>query len=359
MELITVKKDNRKQFLEFYRKQYLNNDLKRDTLSGMLKNLLYGKSKLCGSVDMEPVMVVENNEIIMVSLLAHAHRMPEYLQICFFESEEYNMDAFNLILDRAKDMAKEKKAAKLTGSLNIHVNYGLGFLASDFDKKQSFGAPHNPEFYNYYFEKSGFEIINMVSYKKDMTKSPDIINNNVREKLKEIYTVRKADFKNFKKDIEIYTKINNEAFSNHLFYYTRNTEEDYELFKELKYLLREENLIFVEKQGVPVGFMLWYPDFNEIIEKNETVGIKTVLKNKLFPHRIKTFKIVEIGVIPEERNKGAILALFDYCNKCVKGKYDTMESSWILSDNLKSKSFGIKWADGEFKHYKAYVKEII
>jgi len=33
MELITVKKDNRKQFLEFYRKQYLNNDLKRDTLS--------------------------------------------------------------------------------------------------------------------------------------------------------------------------------------------------------------------------------------------------------------------------------------------------------------------------------------
>ena len=36
------------------------------------------------------------------------------------------MDAFNLILDRAKDMAKEK-AAKLTGSLNIHVNYGLGF----------------------------------------------------------------------------------------------------------------------------------------------------------------------------------------------------------------------------------------
>ena len=359
MELITVGKDKRKVFLEFYKKQYLNNDLKRDTLSGMLKSLLYGNSELCSSVDIEPVMVVDNNEIIMISVLAHAQRMPEYLQICFFESEKYNMDAFKLILDRAKDMAKEKKADRLTGSLNIHVNYGLGFLASDYDKKQSFGSAHNPEFYNDYFEKSGFETIHMVSYKKDMVNSPDLINNDIRERLNKVYSVRKVDFNNYKSEIEIYTEINNNAFSNHLFYYPRKTEEDYELFKDLKYLMKEENLLFVEKAGVPVGFMLWYPDFNEIIEKNETVGIKTVLKNKLFSHRIKTFKIVEMGVIPEEKNRGAILALFDYCFKCTKGKYDTMESSWILKDNFKSKSFGMKWADKESKHYKAYVKEII
>ena len=359
MELITVGKDKRKVFLEFYKKQYLNNDLKRDTLSGMLKSLLYGRSELCSSIDIEPVMVVDNNEIIMISVLAHAQRMPEYLQICFFESEKYNMDAFKLILDRAKDMAKEKKADRLTGSLNIHVNYGLGFLASDYDKKQSFGSAHNPEFYNDYFEKSGFETIHMVSYKKDMVNSPDLINNDIRERLNKVYSVRKVDFKNFKSEIEIYTEINNNAFSNHLFYYPRKTEEDYELFKDLKYLMKEENLLFVEKAGVPVGFMLWYPDFNELIKKNETVGIKTVLKNKLFSHRIKTFKIVEMGVIPEEKNRGAILALFDYCFKCTKGKYDTMESSWILKDNFKSKSFGMKWADKESKHYKAYVKEDI
>ncbi|NLB32526.1 MAG: hypothetical protein GX818_01985, partial [Tissierellia bacterium] len=243
--------------------------------------------------------------------------------------------------------------------LNIHVNYGLGFLASDYDKMQSFGSAHNPEFYNTYFEKSGFKAIDMVSYKKDMLNSPQLINNEIRERLKQVYKVRKADFKNFKREIEIYTKINNEAFGNHLFYYQRKMEEDYELFKDLKYLMKEENLLFVEKSGTPVGFMLWYPDFNLIINKGETVGLKTVIKNKLFSHKIKTFKIVEMGVIPGERNRGAILALFDYCFKCIKGKYDTMESSWILKDNLKSKSFGMKWADEESKHYKAYVKEDI
>ena len=359
MELISVTADNRKDFLKFYKKQYLNSDLKRDTMSGLLRNLLTGKSELCKSVDTEPLMIVDKNEITMISVLAHAQRMPEYLQICFFESDIYNMDAFNLILDRAVKVAKEKGAHKLIGSLNMHVNYGLGFLASDFDKKQSFGSAHNPEFYNAYFERSGFETIDMVSYRKDMVNSPELINNDIRNKLNEIYTVRKADFRNFKQEIEIYTKINNEAFKDHLFYYQRKTEEDYELFKDLKYLMKEENLLFVEKAGVPAGFMLWYPDFNEIIDKCETVGIKTVIKNKLFSHKIKTFKIVEMGVIPEERNRGAILALFDYCFKCTKGKYDTMESSWILTNNMKSKSFGIKWADEESKHYKAYIKDII
>lgn len=359
MELITVNKDNRKHFLDFYRKQYINNELKRDTLSGVVKNILYGRSKLLSSVDTVPLMVADNNEIIMISLLAHAHRMPEYLQICFFESQSYRMDAFKLILNRAQEMAKEKKASKITGSLNIHVNYGLGFLASDFDKKQSFGSAYNPKFYNDYFEKSGFEAIDMVSFKKNMVNSPELINYNIREKLSEIYRVREANFKDFKKEIELYTKINNEAFMDHLFYYPRKWEEDYELFKDLKYLMKEENLLFVEKAGVPVGFMLWYPDFNEIIEKGETAGIKTVIKNKLFHKRIKTFKIVEMGVIPSERNRGAILALFDYCFKCTKGRYNTMESSWILSQNIKSKSFGIKWADEESKHYKAYVKNLV
>lgn len=359
MELVSVNKNNIKCFLNFYKNQYLNNDLKRDTLSGMLKNLLYGKSQLCKSVDIKPVMVMNKDEITMISVLAHAQRMPEYVQICFFESDKFNMDAFNLILDKATKMANEKKASKLTGSLNIHVNYGLGFLASDFDKKQSFGSAHNPRFYNDYFIKSGFETIEMVSFKKNMVNSPELINNNIREKLKEIYTVREADFKNFKREIEIYTEINNEAFMEHLFYYPRKTEEDYELFKDLKYLMKQENLLFVEKAGVPVGFMLWYPDFNEIIKKNETANIKTVIKNKLFQNKIHTFKIVEMGVIPSERNRGAILALFDYCFICTKGKYTTMESSWVLSENIKSKSFGIKWADEESKHYKAYVKEIV
>ncbi|MGD9566710.1 MAG: hypothetical protein AB7V48_00040 [Sedimentibacter sp.] len=358
MELVKINDKNKKMFLDFYRSQYLNNSLKRDSLSGMLNNLLYGKSELCKSVELEPLMVMENNKIIMICMLAFAHRMPDYVQIGFFEATELNMEAFQMFLARAESFANEKKATKISASLNIHVNYGLGFLADSYDKMQSFGMAHNPKFYHDFFRATGFDAIEMVSYKKDMRSVEILISNETSMRLKERYTVREADFSNFKYDCAVYTDINNKSFNEHLFYYPRKKEEDYELFKDMKFLMKTENLLFVEKNSVPVGFMLWYPDFNQVMSQGEAVGLKTVIKSKLFGNHINTFKIVEMGVIPEERNKGAILALFDYCFQCIKSRYDFMESGWILSQNFKSRGFGIKWADCESKKYKAYIKEL-
>ncbi len=346
------------EFLSFYKKQYLNNPLKRDSMSGMLKGLLWGKSQLCRSVELEPLMVTDGDRIIMICLLAYAHRMPDYLQMGFFEAEELNIDAFRMISAKAEEMAREKGASKISASLNIHVNYGLGFLASSYDKMQSFGMAHNPQFYHNFFESSGFSAIEMVSYEKDMRYVERLMSPDTSSKLKKRYNVRVARLSNLKSECAIYTDVNNSAFSQHLFYYPRDYEEDYELFKDLKFLLRPENLLFVEKDGRPVGFMLWYPDFNQVMSIGETVGLKTVIKNNFLGHKIDTFKIVEMGVVPAERNRGAILALFDYCFRCIKDKYDFMESGWVLADNFKSRNFGIKWADCESKKYCAYVKEL-
>lgn len=358
MKLIQVNNKNKNDFIAFYEDKYLNKNLKRNSMSGLLKDLLNGKSEVCKMVDLEPVMVMDNNEIIMISLLAYAHRLPEFLQIGFFEASRLDMDAFNLILNRAEILAKEKGASKISGSLNIHVNYGLGFLVGDYDKKQSFGMPHNPEYYHKFFVDNDFQAIPMVSYKKDMKTIKGLFSENLIKKLENRYTVRGVNFKDLKNEAKVYTDVNNQAFGDHLFYYERKAEEDLELFKDFQFLLKSENLLFVERNGKAVGFMLWYPDFHQLMNPSETVGLKTVIKNKLFPNKIKTFKIVEMGVIPEEQSKGAILALFNHCYEFTKDRYESFESGWVLEANYKSKSFGIKWADGEDKHYRAYIKDV-
>jgi len=198
----------------------------------------------------------------------------------------------------------------------------------------------------------------MVTYIKNITNKQRLLNPNVRDKIEAKYEVREVNLNKLKSEIAIYTRINNEAFVDHLFYYPRKEEEDFELFKEFKYLLKPENLLFVEKGGVAVGFMLWYPDFNKLIKPGEKVGLKTVIRNKLYPNKIKTFKIVEMGVVPSAQRRGAILALFNYCFKCTKGRFDYVESSWILSENTMSRNFGVKWADGESKRFKAYIKDL-
>lgn len=359
MNLIKIDKFNKKQFIKFYEYIYLNSPIKRNSMSSLLKGLLNKTSVMCKSVDLEPLMVVDNGKIIMITILAYAHRMPDFLQISFFEAIEHNISAFNLIMDRANSLAKEKGAIKISGTLNIHVNYGLGFLASDYDSWQGFGTPHNPPFYNTLFESAGFETIDMVSFKTNMRELKPLISDRLKEKLEKRYTVRKVNFNDLENEARIYTQVNNEAFREHLFYYPRDYAEDLELFKEFKYLLKPENLLYVEKDGVTVGFMLWYPDFHSLMTPKESVGLLTVIKNKIHPHKMKTFKIVEIGVIPSEQNRGAIMILFDYCYNCAKEKYDTFESGWVLAGNKKSLALGLKWADGLNKKYKAFIKDVI
>lgn len=359
MELLNLNNSNKNKFIKFYEDRYLNNLLKRDSMSSLLKGLLNGTSVMCKSVYLEPVMVVENDETIMIAVLAHAYRMPEILQIGFFEAIEDNQKAFSMILKRANDLAKEKGATKLSGSLNIHVNYGLGFLASDYDSKQGFGTPHNPEFYNTLFEDQEFETIDMVSFKKDIKDMDPLFSERLSRRLSKRYTVRNVNFRDLENEAKIYTELNNEAFGNHLFYYKRDYNEDLELFKDFKYLLKPENLLFVERNKNPVGFMLWYPDFHSIMKAHESLGLRTVIRNKLFPNRMKTFKIVEIGVIPSEQNKGAIMMLFEHCYNLTKNRYDSFESGWVLAGNRKSFALGEKWADGIHKTYKAFIKDVV
>lgn len=359
MELIIANsKKEKKDFLNFYISQYHNHELRRDSLSGLLKGILFEQSVMSKSIEILPLIVKNNDEIVMCCLLAKASRMQEYLQMSFFESKEYCIEGFNLVYNKAEEISKKWQTKFICASLNIHVNYGLGYLKDSYSKPQSFGMAHNEAFIHDYFESYGFSGIDMVTFHKNMEADFTLISDKLKQKLKSKYSVRHADFKNMEREAKIYTRINNDAFRNHPFYYKRVEEEDLELFKDFKMLLRPENLLFVLKDNIEVGFMLWYPDFHQLMSSKETVGLKTVINNKLFNHKIDKFKIVEMGIIEEEQKKGAILALFDYCFTLTKGRYKSFESGWVLKENIMSGNFGYKWADGVCKNYVAYIKEL-
>lgn len=347
---------DRKALLKFYKGQYVSHPLRRDSMSGLLKAILYERSVMNASIKIKPLMVKEGNEVVMGCVLAKAHRMPECLQIAFFESTKFCPEAFKLIYDAAVAEAEKCGATQLTASLNIHVNYGLGFLADGYEKPQSFGMAHNESHVHEYFQNNDFEVVPMLTFYKDMRADFEIMNQRLKVRLKERYTVRHADFSNLKQESALYTAINNDAFRAHPFYYPRVEAEDYELFKDFKYLLKPENLLFVEKNGEAVGFMLWYPDFHQIMSEHETVNLWTVFKRKICKRKLKGFKVVEMGVRQSEQKRGAILALFDHCFDLTKGVYESFESGWVLSQNTDSGNFGYKWSDGVSKRYMAYVK---
>ncbi len=359
MRIQELGKNDAQEYIDFSKLVYKDNAHCRDASSMTLKQILSGRAKICESAMIKPVMVKEEingkEYPVAACIFCIVDRMDDVLQITFFEALEHKQEAVDMMLEYAKDYAHIHNMREIIIGLNIHVNYGLGLLSSHFDVNQSLGSSYNPPYYIDYFTKNDIEQINLVSYLRDMTDFEFPIAERLSNRMTKGFTVREADFKNLEKEAEIYTYINNEAFKDHKFYYRRRVGEDLELFREYKLLLKPENLLFLECENKPVGFMLWYPDFNQLVHSGHSIGVSTVLKSHLHLGHIDKFKISEIGILPEYQKTGGIFALFQRCYNLTKGKYKYCESGWILEENRLSWSLGEKWRGEKYKNYKAFV----
>lgn len=357
MEIVKVDSNNIKAFIEFSKSIYNGNPYYRDTMSRTLYALLKGKAKICKGSFIEGVIVKKDNKILTVCLFCIVDRMDDVLQMAYFESLE-DEEALAELIFYGKEIAKRNSIKKILVGLNLHVNYGLGLLDSHFDEIQSLGSSYNPEYYIKMFEKIATEEISLISYLVNMKSFNLNIDKRIENKILKEYSARKANFRKLEEEASLYTEVNNKAFMCHDFYYERRISEDLELFREFKLLLKEENLLFLEREGKTIGFMLWYPDFNQLLNQGESLGLKMIIKNKFLNSKINKFKIVEIGVIPEYQNTGAVFALFHECFRLTRNRYEFCESGWILEKNMSSKGFGIRWADKEYKRYKAFLIDV-
>lgn len=362
MELIRMdQKDNKnykkqvQRYLHFCRQVYQDNEHYRDAMSQVLRSILMGKAAICKSSWFQPLMVTEQGKVKAVCTLAVVDRLDQMLQITYFEALPHQQRAVDLILEEAQRVAEERRIPQISVGLNFHVNYGLGILTSHFHQAQSFGSAYHPPDYADYFRPQANEIINLTSYITRMEQFSLPVTNRLMQRIRQQYSVRAADFHNIQSETRLYTQLNNIIFSDHPFYYERQLQEDLELFKSFRLFLKPENLLFLEYQHQPVGFMLWYPDFNELIPPGGSLGVTTLFKNIFQGSKIRKFKIVELGVLPQHQKTGAVLSLFEACYKFTKGQYDWCEAGWILEDNLASTGFGKRWADEPYKNYQVYL----
>lgn len=101
-----------------------------------------------------------------------------------------------------------------------------------------------------------------------------------------------------------------------------------------------ELLLVAESDGRPVGFSMTLPDFNEATRplngRLSRFGLPIgLLRLRSNLKRIKTGRLLALGVLPEFRRQGIaellILRTFDYGHKVLG--YTGAELSWTLEDN--------------------------
>ena len=333
-----IEKSALKKFTDFPRQLYKNNKCYRGTEASIEKLLVKGPSCFHKNAVVKPYLIEGVNETMARFALVHDKRSEEMVMVSFFEAKEGLVG----IVDYIKEIARKEfpGVKKIVIGLNGHLNYGAGFLLNRFDEAPVFGLPYSPPWYSEYFKE--LEEKRMVSYRFEVNKLLEWAEKYKGLDKMEGLTVRFMNRKKIKDESRIYTELNNKAFIHHPYWANRDPEEDIELFYPFRFLLKNENLIFAEYKGKPVGFFLWYPDLNELKKDSSDLNLFDVIKYKFSP-RFKTFRFTEIGILPEFQRTPVGLALFRKALPVLqKEGYEFCEGGFIFEENKASINLGVR-----------------
>jgi len=336
MKIILVdNKEAEKIFDKVSSAVYAGNKYFRGTDKSVEK-LVLGESKAFSfHAKVKKFIVWDGNIAVARFALIQDQRLPDYVQVAYFEAQKGLGDIFSLIENEMKRHFPEIN--KVVVGLNGHLNYGAGILLNRFDEAPVFGLPYQPDYYADYFNK--LHCRKMATFRFTMGNFTAWAQSySTRRELKGL-TVRFMDKRNIKAESAIYTQLNNEAFPNHPYWADRDTEEDLELFYPFRHLLDNENLVFAEIDGKPVGFFLWYPDFNQLVRSERDLNVFDVLKFRL-GKMPDTFRFTEIGIIPEYQGSIVAMALLNKALPAViKKGFKYCEGGFIFEENKASMAF--------------------
>jgi ribosomal protein S18 acetylase RimI-like enzyme len=322
----------KREFDHLSREVYRDWPQHRDTEEDVLEMLVHGRSVYQRHAQLDPFLIKEGRRTVGRFVLVQDERLPEYVQISFFEALpglDHVLDAIEL-----KARATYPCCPKLVVGLHAHLNYGAGFLASRFDEPPLFGLPFTPPYYLNYFER--LEKKWMSSFRFDARPFFKLRRAMAELVHPEGISVRTMDRRFLSREVDIYTYLNNACFQEHPYWANRSAAEDWELFYPFRFFLREENLLIAECEGKPVGFLLWYPDFNELVGPGQRLGPIEVARYWL-RNPIKAVRLTEVAILPDFKRRGVVEALaLEMARYVEMGGFSITEGGFIFDDNQAS-----------------------
>jgi ribosomal protein S18 acetylase RimI-like enzyme len=328
-----------RRFYRFPSKVYRRVPQHRSTEDEVMEMLVERSSAFLEHASVDPFLIKNGRKVVGRLALIHDRKNPDYAQVAFFEALEGLEGLLDVILLKAR--ALHPQCSRIVVGLAGHLNYSAGFLVEPHDLPPVFGLPWTPRYYLDYF--AALDRRDMVSFRFDNQGFYDLLAEAEPEMDLGSIRIRTMDRSNLAREVDLYTWLNNACFQEHPYWADRTTTEDYELFHPFRFLLKEENLIFAEEDGKPVGFLLWYPDFNELVKGDEPLGLRHVLRYHL-RNPIESVRLTEIAVHPECRNRGVVPGMIMQMIRSVQaGGYSFTEGGFIFEENQDSMGMTLRY----------------
>jgi hypothetical protein len=256
--------------------------------------------------------------------------------IGFFECI-HSQDAANQLFDTAREWLKSHGMHAMDGPINFGENFVNWGLLVDGFMHQGYGMPYNFPYYRELFENYGFKTyFEQYSFHDHFSKPypPQMRAFGERFWRKPEYSFRHLDMKNADHYLQELVIMYNKIWADFLENYTPLKFEDLrQIFLDAKAILNEKFIWFAYHNQQPIGFLIVFPDMNQVFRKlgNGRLNFWNILKLLYFKRRAVTRgRLLLSGVIPEFQRTGVVGGIYVKLTDAMKASGLTeLELSWV------------------------------
>lgn len=366
IEIVRVKdKLDLLKFIEFPLALYRDDPLYSPQLTHDLKVHFSPKNPFFKDADVQFFLAVKHNKIAgrIASIINHLHISCQKENAGFFGFFESinDPDVAKALLDTVSHYLKGKGMTMMRGPMNFSTNEECGFLLEGFDEAPMLMMPYNPPYYNDLMSGYGLRKA------KDLHAYIYNVEPELPEKILRVaaiaekrgVTTKQVTKDYFMESMRGFRDVYNSAWQHNWGFIPMSEDELEYSAKRLKPLVIPDMTIVAEKDGASVGFLGMLPDFNFVLRKMQgKLNPITLAKALYFSKKIPDLRMLLLGIKAEYRNRGVDAILFREAFKGVKrGKYQRVEFSWILEDNIPIIRMVEMIGGRLYKRYRIYEKE--
>ena len=283
---------------------------------------------------------------------------------CFgmFESID-DQQVANALFDAAAAWLRRLGRDEVMGPIDYSTNYLCGLLVDGFQFPPTLLTGHNPPYYSKLIEGWGFakEMDLYAWWLADPTEAGNRLQrlSGVLEKRSKV-TFRQGNLRDIAGEARRLREIYNEAWQNNWGFVPFTAKEFDYMTHEMKPLLKPELVWLAEAEGKPVGFALCVQDINVAFQKINgrltTYGLPIGLAKLLYyKNRLKTVRLVALGIIPKYRRLGVAERLvWKVIEQAMIKRGLIGECSLILENNRLMNRFLEAIGAEKYKTYRIY-----
>lgn len=270
------------------------------------------------------------------------------------------------LLKAAEDWLKAQGITKIAGPSNLTTNDSVGVLIKGFETPPSVLMPYNYPYYGKLLSKSGYKKeLDLFSYRIDGT--------SVRNKYDKILKYSDSKLRNngisfrsptkasFDADIIKLRKTYNESNADNKFFMPLNEKEFENMAADLKMIVPLDLVIFAEKAGEIIGFIVAVPDMNQILIKikNGRLLPTGIFKLLFLKKKISDARIMILGVSPTHTGRGIDLILYHKIKSALLNyNISSAEACYVMESNRTMNQILTKIGGTPVKTYRLYGKSI-